>query len=155
MNSTTQRLRRPRYGGRRRANHRKAAAAVEFAICLPVLITLTLGTMDLCSLIFLKESVTIAAYEGARSGVGRGQTNQDAVNRVAKFLDDRNVNYRSSQLVRFNGNDFTNAKTLENVTITVTVPAEGNMIIPMGMFDDTIVSASVTMRKEYENLPNQ
>ena len=136
-----------------RAGKRKAAATVEFAICLPVLIALTLGTMDLCSVIFLKESVTIAAYEGARRGVGRGRTNEDVTNRIIEFLDDRDINYNQGNLVVFGSPDFTNAETLENVTVTVAVPAAGNMIIPLGMFDDLTVSSSVTMRKEYKNLP--
>ncbi|MGB7345607.1 MAG: TadE family protein, partial [Pirellulaceae bacterium] len=155
MNTFITALRGPQAGRRRQAGKlqagkRKAAATVEFAICLPVLIALTLGTMDLCSLIFLKETVTIAAYEGARRGVGRGRTNADVTNRIIEFLDDRDIEYTVANLVQYSSPDFTSADTLENVTVTVNVPAEGNMIIPLGMFDNFIVSASVTMRKEYQ-----
>ena len=139
---------------RLQAAQRKAVATVEFAICLPLLITLTLGTMDLCSLIFLQESVTIAAYEGARQGVGRGRTNADVTARITEFLDDRNIEYSGTNLVQYSNPDFTGAETLENVTVTVNVPAAGNLIIPLGMFDGLTVSSSVTMRKEYKNLPN-
>ncbi|QDT09853.1 TadE family protein [Planctomycetes bacterium K23_9] len=142
----------PIKGRRRKSGQRKAVATVEFAICLPVLIVLTLGTMDLCSLIFLKESVTIAAYEGARRGVGRGRTNADVTSRVIEFLDDRDIEFDGAGLTQFSSPDFTSAETLENVTVTVTVPAAGNMIIPLGMFDALTVSSSVTMRKEYKNL---
>jgi hypothetical protein len=123
------------------------------AICLPVLFFLTLGTMDLCSLLFLKESVTIAAYEGARQGVGRGKTNNDALTRVYEFLDERNIVYEAGG-VTVSDPGFDNAGTLENVTVTVTVPCDGNLIAPAGLYGDMNVSASVTMRKEYENLDN-
>ncbi|MEM8678352.1 MAG: TadE family protein, partial [Planctomycetota bacterium] len=46
---------------RRRTTHRKAVAAVEFAFVLPVIFVLTAGTIEMCSTIFLKESVTLAA----------------------------------------------------------------------------------------------
>ena len=47
---------------------------------------------------------------------------------------------------------FTGADTLENVTVTVQVPCAGNLLIPSQWFDDLNLSASVTMRKEYQNL---
>ena len=136
----------------RPARTRKAAASVEFAICIPVLITLTIGTMDLCSIIFLKESVTLAAYEGARRGVGRDRTNAEATERVIEFLEDRDIAYDQSQLTSFSSPDFNSANTLDNVTITVQVPAEGNLIIPSSVFGHLTVSSSVTLRKEYRNL---
>ena len=74
---------------KRRAKGRRGAATVEFAICLPVLVILTIGTLDVCSMLFLKESITLAAYEGARRGVQRNRTNADATDRVIEFLDER------------------------------------------------------------------
>ena len=43
-------------------------AAVEFAVCLPLLVTLTIGTIEACNIIQLKHDLTIAAYEGAARG---------------------------------------------------------------------------------------
>lgn len=136
----------PRDGRRRRG-----VATVEVAVCLPVLLTFTLATIDLCSLLFLKESVTIAAYEGARQGVGRGRTNAHAIARVQEFLDERGIVY-DGNVVTIGSPGFDDAGTLENVTVTVTVPASGNLIAPAGFYGGLSVSASVTMRKEYENL---
>ena len=119
---------------------------------LPALIVLTLGTLDLCSLMFLKETVVLAAYEGAREGVNRGQTDADCVARVVELLDERGVAHSGSGAVDITGASFDSAETLEHVTVTVTVPAAGNLLIPSAMFDSMDVSASVTMRKEFENL---
>ena len=137
---------------RRNQRQRRGLATVEFALVLPALVVLTLGTLDLCSLMFLKESVVIAAYEGAREGVGRGQTDTDATARIVEFLDERGVTHSGTGCVQITGASFDTAETLEHVTVTVTVPAAGNLLIPSAMFDGMNVSASVTMRKEYENL---
>ena len=137
----------------RKSRQRRATATVELAICFPVLLILTVGTMDVCSMLFLKETVTMAAYEGARRGISRNHTNAHATARVLEFLDERNVVYSTGNVVSISPS-FDSADTLQNVEVTVTVPCAGNLIIPSAMFDDLTMTASVTMRKEYANLPN-
>lgn len=147
MTTTNHRtLRRMRHAGKRRG-----VATIEFALVLPVLMILTLGTIDVCSVIFLRESATLAAYEGARQGVGRGNTNADVVSRVQQFLDERDINYGAG-VCEISSPGFASAETLENVTVTVNIPATGNLLIPTDAFADLIVTASCTMRKEYKNL---
>ncbi|WP_231741777.1 TadE family protein [Stieleria varia] len=136
--------------GRRR--DRRAAATVEFAFCLPALVMLTIGTIDICSMLFLKESIKLAAYEGARRGVNRGRTNAEVVQRVEQFLAERDIQFTPGAAVTFSNPDFTSAATLDNVTTTVTVPCAGNLLIPSAMFSDMMMSADVTLRKEYQNL---
>ena len=137
---------------RKQANcHRSGLATVEFAIVLPVLITLTLGTLDLCSMMFLRESAVLAAYEGARQGVGRGGTDADVNDRVTEFLDERNVTY-TGNVCAISAPGFGGADVLENVTVTVTIPTEGNLILASDMIGGFEITASVTMRKEFENL---
>jgi Flp pilus assembly protein TadG len=136
----------------RQQRPRRGAASVEFALVLPALIALTIGTMDVCSMLFLKETVVLAAYEGARSGVGRGKTDQDAIDRVIEFLDERDVRYEFNDVVTIDAPGFDEAETLENVTVNVSVPAQGNLLIPSQMFGEMTVTARVTMRKEYKNL---
>ena len=122
---------------------------MEFAIILPVLVIFTLGTIDVCSVIFLKESVVLAAYEGARQGVDRGKTNADATSRVSEFLADRGISGGSSSI---GGAGFDAADTLEHVSVTVTVPTADNLVSPTWLFGDFNISATCTMRKEYKNL---
>jgi Flp pilus assembly protein TadG len=133
---------------------RSGVAAVEFAIVLPALVALTLGTLDVCSMMFLKETAVLAAYEGARRGIGRGGTNADVVARVTEFLDERGVDYVAADVVTIGGRGFGAAETLENVTVTVTVPAAGNLLVSSQMFGDMTLTANVTMRKEYKNSDN-
>lgn len=105
-------------------------------------------------MMFLRESAVLAAYEGARRGVGRGRTNNDAVDRITEFLDERGIQYGGSSAVTFSSPGFDGAATLENVTVTVTIPTAGNLIIPSELIGNREIVASVTMRKEYQNLDN-
>ena len=130
---------------------RRGAATVEFALVLPVLIALTVGTIDVCTAMFLKESAVLAAYEGARQGVGRGNTNQDVIDRVQEFLDERNIEY-TGDAIAISSPGFDSAETLENVTVTVNIPAAGNTLMPSEVIGNLVMSASVTMLKEYKNL---
>lgn len=151
MTRLTQSTRTSRRRRRRRPPVRGGVASVEFAFILPVLLTLTLGTMDLCSVIFMKEAAVIAAYEGARQGVNRDGTNQDAVDRITDFLDNRGMNYDPSTVAQISSPGFDNADTLESVTVTVRIPARGNLFAPTWLFDDLQIEAACTMRKEYAN----
>lgn len=127
---------------------RRAAATVELAICLPVLLTLTLATVDLCSVFFLKETITIAAYEGARRGVNRGGTNAAAAARTQEVLAERSIN---DCVITFEGSSFDSASTLEHVTYVVEVPVGGNLVSPAGLYGNLKLTSRVTMRKEFEN----
>jgi Flp pilus assembly protein TadG len=54
-------------------------AAVELAVCLPLLVMIVLGSIEATNAIFFKERLTSAAYEGARSATTPGVTYATAV----------------------------------------------------------------------------
>ncbi|QDT58345.1 TadE-like protein [Stieleria bergensis] len=129
---------------------RKGVATVELAFCVPLLLVFTMATLDLCSLFFLKETITLAAYEGARAGVARGRTDEDVINRIYQVLDERNVSYDAGS-VALSSPGFTDAEQLQHVTVRVTLSTEGNLLVPWGRFTKDTLSADCTMRKEYRN----
>ena len=43
-------------------------------MCLPIIVLLVIGTIEACSMVFLKQSLAIAAYEGARTAIIPGAT---------------------------------------------------------------------------------
>jgi Flp pilus assembly protein TadG len=49
----------------------KGAAAVEFAIILPLLMTLVFGIIDIGALLYNKQVITNASREGARAAIAR------------------------------------------------------------------------------------
>ena len=117
----------------------------------PLLMLLTVGTIDVCSAIFLREAAILAAYEGARQGVARGNGNVDVQNRVEEFLNERKIVF-DGDVIEISGAGFDSASTLEPVTVTVNIPAEGNLLIPSEMIGALMISADVTMLKEFENV---
>lgn len=135
---------------------RKGAAAVECALVLPLLFLITFGTIEACSTIFLKESVTIAAYEGARQAIMRRATSEDTIDAVDDILELRGVDVSTL------GDDYvsvtpnpTTANLLDPITVTVRAPTNGNTVIPapnwFSWFSNRQVTATVVMRKEFED----
>ena len=131
--------------------HRQGTATVEFVVCLPILVALITGINEICSAIYLKEQVTIAAYEGARVGIQREATNEMVRGRVMEVLDERGIAYAENDVVEISTPGFDDADTMAHVTTTVTVPIDGNSLTG-GWFTDQFVSGSVTLRKEFSNL---
>ena len=127
---------------------RDGIAATECALVIPIIFVFTLFTIEMCTIMFLKEAVTIAAYEGARVGIQRGGTDALAEYRIEEFLDERGITYGSPVTIEDPG--FDDADELEHVRTTVSVPAAGNL--PFGWFFGGLeISANVTMRKEFPN----
>ncbi len=48
---------------------RHGLAVAELAVTLPVLLIILLGTMELCTLIRVRQKLAIAAHEGVRTGL--------------------------------------------------------------------------------------
>ncbi len=55
--------------GSRRGRHQRGAAAVEFALLLPVVMALLMGTLEMGLILYNKAVLTNAAREGARAGI--------------------------------------------------------------------------------------
>lgn len=55
-----------RQGNRKKSQKRRAAAAVEFAVVLPLLMAVMLGIMEYGRLFMVRQTMTHAAREGAR-----------------------------------------------------------------------------------------
>lgn len=68
---------------------RRASAVVELAICLPVVMMLIWGTIELSNSIFLKQTLTSAAHEGALVGTGNAALESEIQTRIATVLDQR------------------------------------------------------------------
>ncbi len=135
---------------RSRKVKRDGIATSELAICLPILILLTLAVLETCTVIFLKETITISAYEGARVGIRKQGTDAQVAAKVQTFLESRGIIFESD-FIEISDPGFDGAADLENITVTVNVPCDGNTYSGW-IFTGRFISASVTMRKEFANL---
>ena len=132
---------------RRRARRRfsNGTAVIELAVCLPVLILLVAGSIECCGLIFLKQTLCAAAYEGARVAVRRDATPADVTQRASEVLTSRNV---QNATIVMNPPTIDSLDPGDEVTVTVSAPTSNNRVIVTGYLNDVTVTSFVLMLKE-------
>jgi Flp pilus assembly protein TadG len=121
-------------------------AASELAVCLPVLVLLVLAMIECCTMIFLKQSLTVAAYEGIRTAIEPNATAVSVQTACESVLTDRRV---QGGTVTINPGDFQNLARGQYIELTVTAPANENSVIPGSFFRGRTLSASASMMKEF------
>lgn len=126
---------------------RRGSAAVECAFVIPIIIMVMFGVLETCSAIFLKESVTLAAYEGARAGVRRSAEAEDVTERCEAVLAARNI---TGATIVVTPDDFSELEALDKIVVTVTAPTEGNSTYVFDFFVAKEVSGRVTMVREFD-----
>ena len=132
---------------RRRTNPaRRAVAATELAVCLPVIVLLVLGMIEACTMIFLKQSLTVAAYEGVRTAIRPNATAAGVQSTCDGVLGDRRV---QGGVVAVQPNNISSAAIGQFIEVTVSAPASRNSVIPGSFFRGRTLSATASMMKEF------
>jgi len=127
------------------ACQRCGVAATEFAVCLPVVVLLVLGMIECCTMIFLKQSLTVASYEGVRTALEDRAVGTDVLRTSQLVLTQRRV---QGGTITVNPANIPGVPLGQFITVTVTAPADLNSVIPGSFFRGQILSASATMMKE-------
>ena len=128
-----------------RSSDRQGVAAVEFAVCLPVILLLVLGMIETCSMIFVKQSLAVAAYEGAHAGVKFKATASEVRTTCEGILRDRRV---KGATITVTPNDLRSLPLGEYFTIRVDAPSDSNGFLPLRFFRGTRLESSAVMMKE-------
>ncbi|MCC9605948.1 pilus assembly protein [Blastopirellula sp. JC732] len=123
---------------------RHGMAVAELGICLPVVVLILMAAIQGAEMMFLKQTVAIAAYEGCRAALRPNATNEIAVAAAASVLNDRHIEGATIEASKF-----TTAKTGKDVTISITAPVAQNSTLQGWMFSPPTITSSVTMMKEY------
>ena len=124
---------------------RRGVAAVEFAVCLPVLILLVFGAIEASSFIFLKQSLNVAAYEGIRESIRIDSNNANGVNRAENILDARNVRDFD---IAFPSGESASAERGDEIVIEVSAPTATNSPLAGQFVMNRVLTARVVMVKE-------
>ncbi len=119
---------------------------VELAVCLPLLVTITIATIESCRALYLKQSVRITAYECARLGVVPGATTADVEDLCTVILSSRNIN---SYTLTCDPADLSTLRYPDLLRVTVDVPYDENMLIGSWLFANKRLTQSVTIMAEY------
>jgi hypothetical protein len=120
-------------------------AAAELAACLPVVGLIVLATIEACTMIFLRQSLAIAAYEGARTAVQQNASFADVARSTQAILTERRVS-SGSTIVRPN---LASARPGDYVEVTVSAPASSNSVVPISFYRGHTLRATATMMKEF------
>ncbi|MGB7329472.1 MAG: TadE/TadG family type IV pilus assembly protein [Rubripirellula sp.] len=137
----TARNRRHRSAGQQR----RGVAAVEFAVCLPVLVLLVFGSIEASSFIFLKQSLNVAAYEAIRESARVSSGNVQGTDRAVNILQSRNVN---DFTIGYPKGDSAAANRGDEIVVEVSAPTATNSPLAGQFVTNRILTARVVMVKE-------
>ena len=99
--------------------NKQGAAAVEFAIVLPVFVLILLGSIETCTMIFLQQSLEMAAYEGARVAIVPTTTSLNIASAAKQILTPRHIQNSS---ISVTPSDFQSAPYGTFIRVSVSVP---------------------------------
>lgn len=120
-------------------------AAVELAICLPLMVIFTFGSIEMCSAIYLRQTLTIAAYEGARVACHPQGSTSDAHSAAQRILTERHINGGS---IAFSPSNFDGVAQGTVIQVSVMAPVANNSLLRFGVFGNSQLTADCSMRKE-------
>lgn len=123
----------------------RGVAAAELAVCLPIVVLMVIGTIEACSALFLKQSLTAAAYEGVRTAIAPASTSTTIQAACNQILADRKI---KNATVTINPTAFTNLKPGDYVAVTVSAPCASNSLVPVTFYRGRTLTATATMMVE-------
>ena len=124
---------------------RAGTALVEFAVCLPLLLILILGSMEATSAIFVRQALTTSAYEGIREAIRIRSTTQGATSRAQAVLTARQIR---DSAIRFTPADIRAAPRGSKIIIEVSAPYKINSQFFGIVIADQVTTVRSVMVKE-------
>ncbi len=118
---------------------------------MPLLVLLAFGSIELSNMVFLKQSLSIAAYEGARMATRPGATQTQADTRIREVLAARSVTSYTVTYTTVGGVPLTITPiTPRSTLINVTVQSSngGANYGPLRMFTGRSLACQTTMVRQ-------
>lgn len=124
--------------------HRRGTAVVELAVCLPVLVLLLMGSLELCNFIYLKQSLATVAYETSREAIRPSATDASVQSVADNMLNARRL---SDVMVDF-PNSVDAIDRGQSITVSVSAPSSSNRVAIPRFVNGLTVISTTTMVKE-------
>jgi len=122
---------------------RRGATAVEFAVVAPVILLMFFAALEFSRLNMIRHTVDVAAFEGARRGILPGATVATVQDRVNVVLEAIRVQAETVVV-----EPATLSRSVDTVTVTVTVALDTHTWIPSSFVAGKKVSRSCTLSRE-------
>ena len=117
---------------------RRGVATVEFAVCLPVIVLVVLGSIEAASMLFLRQAMIQSAYEGAKVAILRNADNGDAIAAAEAVIQGRQLD---GVTISFDPLDIAAAVPGDTIRVTASAPGDANSFIPFGPFNNHVIAA--------------
>jgi hypothetical protein len=112
---------------------------------MPVIVLIVFAMMETCAMLFLQQSLSVAAYEGARVGLAPGARASDVTDQCRQILDDREVKRAT---IAVTPADNLGAAEGTWITVQATAPFAENSLAGGWLFSRQSLTANVQMMKE-------
>ncbi len=106
---------------------RRGGALIELAICLPLLVFLIGATIETCDLIFLRNSLTAAAYSGTLEASQVDATEASVRSQIQQSLTASGVSGSTITIQGENGTAFDSAVRGDFTRISIAATVAGNL----------------------------
>ena len=130
---------------RKAGRNRKGAAVVEFAVCLPLIVLIMLGSIEAANMLFLRQALVQASYEGAKAAV-KPESDNATVTLVANQVAE------GRRLAGFNIEtvpaDVSSAAQGQLIRVRASAPVNSNSFISGTVFRIVNLDAEAVMVKE-------
>lgn len=121
------------------------AAVAELAICLPAIVLLVMGAIECCTMIFVKQSLHVTAYEGVRVAIKRDSEDVDVMNRCNRILQERSI---VQPQITITPADIQVVPRGAPIEVSVSAPCSDNSPLSLRFFGGSNLVATATMIKE-------
>ena len=124
--------------------NRCGLAVTELAVGLPVLLIMLLGTMEICTMIRLRQKLNMIAYETARVGVLPNTKQKEVQYQCQLLCEDQQLNTISLETTPA---DPRQLRSGEWFTVHLSAPFTDNALMGNWKFNQWNLSESVTLQK--------
>lgn len=115
---------------------------MEAAVTLPMLLMLVFGSIELANGIFLKQTLSIAAYEGARAVTRPGASSAEAHVRIEEILAARGV---TDYTVTISPEATADTPRRTQMRVTVVAPSGTTFLPPLRLLSGIAIEKTVCM----------
>lgn len=130
---------------RARNRRRRGLATVELAIGLPVVLILIFGSIETCSMVYVRQALAASAYEAARIAIRRDADSAAAEAQGVNVLVGHGID--TAEFV-FDPAEVGDVDRSNPVSVTVSAPADSHSVIPLDYFAGMTLTVTTTMIKE-------
>ncbi len=124
---------------------RRGLAMVEAAFCLPVMITVAFGGIQLCNMVYSKHALTTAAMVGAQEASRLGASSSSITASVQSLLTQKRI--VGGEVTLSPGGEYRAAEEGTEFTLTVRAPMRQHAGLPRIIDDSgTLVARVVFLR---------